>query len=103
MAKQKEARGVPEGAAPDGMPPGHPVDPAPKAVGKKRGKPSLRNESGLGSEGQVVTERLRTKFLKNQATANDIVEDAVGIWTAGVSAGSLHEASVWVEVESLLC
>ena len=61
---------------------------------KKRGRPSLRNESGLGSEDQVVTERLRTKFLKNQATANDIVEDAVGIWTAGVSAGSLHGASV---------
>ena len=48
-----------------------------------------------------MLDRLRTKFLKSEASALDIVEDAVGIWTSGVEAGDVHQARPEVRKKEL--
>ena len=52
-------------------------------------------ESSLkrSARGQVIEKRLRQKFLKNEVSAKDIVEDAVALTTADVDAGELHKAT----------
>ena len=62
------------------------------AKAKPKSQPKAKGKRGPDGRGSVMFERLRTKFLKNESSALDILEDAVGIWTSGVEAGDVHEA-----------
>ena len=52
---------------------------------RKVGRPKRYTKRGTVA-GRVLRQRLRTKWLKNQASAKDVVEDAIASWTAGADA-----------------